>query len=181
MPSSPRVRHRPRRGGSDSDVGEGGWGGWVAEHEQDPDLRLILSDADSDHEGGGAKGAHHDAVADGWVVENMHPFRRAIDLGIMLEEVASDILPLLVRNPADADALRRLRTHARAIRRVGKQLPGLMGQAPVTLGNFLKNTAVGALRRGTGGAAWMASRCDRVLARVLGLYEDERVNFHDLD
>lgn len=120
-------------------------------------MRLILSDTDSDHEGSGVKGAHHDAVADGWVVENMHPFHRAIDLGIMLEEVASDILPLLVRNPADADALRRLRTHARAIRRVGKQLPGLMGQASVTLGNHLKNTAVGALRRVDGVAVRQGS------------------------
>ena len=40
-------------------------------------------------------------------------FRRSVDLGVILEEVAADIVPLLVSN-------------ARAIWRVGKQLPGPM-------------------------------------------------------
>jgi hypothetical protein len=54
----------------------------------------------------------------------------------------------------------------------------LMGQPLVTLGNYMQNVVGEALRYGTGGTAWMVSRCDKVLARVLGMYEDHWVTFN---
>jgi hypothetical protein len=95
--------------------------------------------------------------------------------------VCSDILPRLVVNPADVATLHRLRLHAREIRRVGRELPALMGQPPVTLGNFLKRAVAGALSRGSGGggAAWMASKLDSAVARVMDLYERRTVALAD--
>lgn len=99
------------------------------------------------------------------VVENIPPFCCAIFLGLILKEVFSDILPRLITDPADVATLHR------EIRRTRKELPTLMGQAPVTLGNFFNNAVAGALSRGSGGAAWMASKLDTIIARVMALYE----------
>jgi hypothetical protein len=144
--------------------------------------RLLSDDDDILYNGPDGAGAFHgggvDFVADGWEIDPLGRLHRADDMGRLLDEIVADTLPRLLNHPADPDTLRQLRIFGREIRRIGKEMPGLMGQAPVTLGNYVQNFVNKALKRGgSDRTAWVEERRGTILARILALCHDRPVSF----
>ncbi|CAD6268942.1 unnamed protein product [Miscanthus lutarioriparius] len=142
---------------------------------------LLVSDDDAFYVGFDGAGADHggdDVVAEGWAIDHLDRLLRASDLGRVLDEMAADTLPRLLKDLTDAATLRELRLLARDVRRIGKEIPGLMGQPPVTLGNYIQNVVNKALQRGgSDRRAWVEERWGRILARVFALCHDYPVSF----
>ncbi|RCV44800.1 hypothetical protein SETIT_9G403800v2 [Setaria italica] len=93
----------------------------------------------------------------GWEVLGMDQLRHASRLDMRLRTVRYEIIPALLRNPADDSALRRLSGQAQGIRRIAKRSSGYLRTLAAWIENRFRSVAEKVLKSKRP-PSWLADR-----------------------